>query len=112
MDYQHLKIERDGAIATVTLNRPEKLNALSVDLLEEIGRLGDEFSEDAETRVARLKALEGKKVQLEGDPGHEGPWVRIVSVKTITVEIGDSSGRGAHERDAVEVVFREVAVGG
>ena len=51
MNYQHLKIERDGAIATVTLNRPEKLNALSVDLLEEIGRLGDEFSEDAETRV-------------------------------------------------------------
>ena len=30
MAYQHLLIERNGHVATVTLNRPDKLNALSL----------------------------------------------------------------------------------
>ena len=29
MDYQNIKIERDGAIVTVTIDRPKTLNALN-----------------------------------------------------------------------------------
>lgn len=50
-EYQYLKVERDDRIATVTLNRPEKLNALSIDLMTEIERCADEFAADTATRV-------------------------------------------------------------
>ena len=51
MDYKHLLIERRDRIAVVTLNRPEKLNALSIDLMREIENVADDFQDDVETRV-------------------------------------------------------------
>jgi enoyl-CoA hydratase/carnithine racemase len=51
MKYLNLTIERKDAIATVAFNRPEKLNALSNDLMEEIESLTDELRNDFETRV-------------------------------------------------------------
>lgn len=51
MNYQYLTIERDRHIATLTLNRPDKLNALSADLMEEIIRAAQAFRYDEETRV-------------------------------------------------------------
>jgi enoyl-CoA hydratase/carnithine racemase len=34
--FQHLLVERDGAIVTVTLNRPDKRNALALDVMREL----------------------------------------------------------------------------
>ncbi len=51
MSYSHLQIARDGHITTVTLNRPEKLNALNVALMEEIRACAESFRGDAQTRV-------------------------------------------------------------
>ena len=51
MAYENLTIEKDGHVATVTLNRPDKLNALSVKLMEELCDVADSFQEDYETRV-------------------------------------------------------------
>ena len=36
MTYQHLLVDRDGAVATITLNRPEKRNALALDVMLEL----------------------------------------------------------------------------
>ncbi len=36
MDYQHLLCERDGAYVTITLNRPERRNCLSSEVLAEL----------------------------------------------------------------------------
>jgi enoyl-CoA hydratase len=36
MDYEHLLIERDGHLLTVTINRPDKLNALNAKLTAEL----------------------------------------------------------------------------
>ncbi len=44
--HQHLLVERDGPITTITLNRPEKRNALALDVLVE---LTDAFCEVAAT---------------------------------------------------------------
>ena len=51
IDYQYLKIEKTGHVATVTLNRPEKLNALSADLMEEIIQVAQAFHRDEAVRV-------------------------------------------------------------
>ena len=57
MSYENIKYEKNGPIATVTLNRPEKLNALSNDLqLEVRDALEDAGWEDSEIRVIVLKA--------------------------------------------------------
>jgi len=49
--YQYLTIEKAGHVAVVTLNRPDKLNALSADLMEEIIQVAQAFHQDEETRV-------------------------------------------------------------
>lgn len=36
MDYQHVIVERSGGVATLTLNRPERRNALSLELMTEV----------------------------------------------------------------------------
>jgi enoyl-CoA hydratase/carnithine racemase len=36
MSYQHLLVETDGPVTTVTLNRPEKRNALALDVMLEL----------------------------------------------------------------------------
>jgi enoyl-CoA hydratase/carnithine racemase len=36
VSYEHLVVKRDGDIVTITLDRPEKRNALSVELMEEL----------------------------------------------------------------------------
>ena len=48
--------ERDETTALVTLNRPERRNALSLHMLEELTRCFREIGEDQELRVAILRA--------------------------------------------------------
>lgn len=48
MSYEHLLVERSGDITTVTLDRPEKRNALALDVMLELtGALRDVGSSDA-----------------------------------------------------------------
>ncbi|HKZ51304.1 MAG TPA: enoyl-CoA hydratase/isomerase family protein, partial [Dehalococcoidia bacterium] len=54
MDYEHLLLERRGAIAILTINRPERLNAMSWDGWLELGRAAIEVSRDEECRVLLL----------------------------------------------------------
>jgi enoyl-CoA hydratase/carnithine racemase len=44
-------LTRDGALATVTLNRPERRNSLSDEMLTELGAAFAELRDDASTRV-------------------------------------------------------------
>ena len=50
-EYEHLVIERDGGVATLTLNRPAASNALNVAIMEEIEAAAQSFRRDEETRV-------------------------------------------------------------
>ena len=49
--FQHITILREGLVTWVTLNRPDKANALSHDHLAEIETAALGFRDDAETRV-------------------------------------------------------------
>lgn len=54
MAYENILLERQDGIARITLNRPEKLNALSGDLLDELDAACDELDGDFDTRVVIL----------------------------------------------------------
>jgi enoyl-CoA hydratase/carnithine racemase len=51
-----ITLTRDGAIATLTINRPEKRNALTNEMLEEIERLARSLADDEQTRAVILTA--------------------------------------------------------
>ena len=36
MDFEHIVVERSGDFATVTMNRPQRRNALSLELMTEL----------------------------------------------------------------------------
>jgi enoyl-CoA hydratase/carnithine racemase len=49
-----LRLAIDGPVATVTLNRPEKLNALTPEMLEELSRLAAKLDADKQLRCVIL----------------------------------------------------------
>ena len=51
MQYESLILEKEGQIALVTLNRPEKLNAISKNLHLELLQMCDELQNDDAIRV-------------------------------------------------------------
>lgn len=51
MGYETITLDRDGAVAVLTLNRPQRLNAINRTMLEEIQRACDEVEADAATRA-------------------------------------------------------------
>jgi len=52
--YELLKMEREGHVAIITLNRPEKLNAMSAQLRLDLRAALDEVAVDNEVRVVIL----------------------------------------------------------
>ena len=56
MDHQLITLARQGQLATVTLNRPERRNALSLALMRELIACLDAIGGDREIRVIILAA--------------------------------------------------------
>ena len=54
MSFQHLEVEKSGHIATLWLNRPEKLNALSEDMWADIPAAVSHLDDDPDVRVIVL----------------------------------------------------------
>jgi enoyl-CoA hydratase/carnithine racemase len=46
-----LRLERDGHVGWLRLNRPEKLNSFTVEMWRELGELGERLRDDPELRV-------------------------------------------------------------
>ena len=55
MEFENVLVDTDGPVATITLNRPEKLNALSVDLRADLHNALVALSPGDQVRVIRLK---------------------------------------------------------
>src|SRR2546430_8972642 len=53
--YDTLDIRSERQVLWVTLNRPERLNALSPRMIEELGLLFDRLADDHETGVVILR---------------------------------------------------------
>ena len=75
MSYQHLSFDRHGPVAVVTLNRPEKLNALNFDLQDETRAACAEVDADDDLRVMVVtgagRGFCSGSDQSAGGPGQE-----------------------------------------
>ena len=65
MPYEHLLVAIDGAVATVTVNRPKVLNALNAATLTELGEAMRALKADASVRVVILTGA-GEKAFVAG----------------------------------------------
>jgi enoyl-CoA hydratase len=54
MTYERFVIERAGAIATVSFNRPEKLNPIDERVMRELLAITQEFQDDEDARIVLL----------------------------------------------------------
>jgi enoyl-CoA hydratase/carnithine racemase len=90
-----VRVEREGAVGVVTLDRPEKRNALSPQVMEELaGAVGD-FDSDPEVRCiviagsdevfaagADIKAMAERSLEEVLTRSSVGFWQRIASCRT------------------------------
>ena len=68
MSEKIIRLQREGAISTLTIHRPEKRNAITNEMMEEIEKVARAFARDEQTRAIIIRA--------EGKPG-EGATVTL-----------------------------------
>ncbi|MBS0222808.1 MAG: enoyl-CoA hydratase/isomerase family protein [Proteobacteria bacterium] len=85
--------ERDGAIVTLTLNRPEKLNAFSDELVGLLGEALHRFDMDDEAEIAILHG--SGRAFSSGADVHQ----RQLRSREEFLKLGGPQGRGTHSAD-------------
>ena len=100
MPYAHLIVETDGAVATVTINRPKVLNALNAATLGELGQAMRDLQSDAAVRVVILTGAGGKAFVAGAD---------ISELATLTPDAGKAYAElGQRVFDLVERLGKPV----
>jgi enoyl-CoA hydratase len=79
---EQVRVERDGAIATVVLNRPEKLNALTRDMWQGLGGAIAALSADDDLRCVIVRGA-GEKAFSPGNDIGEFATARANKVQAI-----------------------------
>ena len=100
MAFDNLLIERDGAVAIVTINRPAVLNALNAQTLDELRRAIIDLKQDDSVRAVVLTGAGGKSFVAGAD-------INELAVQTPT------GGRehaltGQHVFDSIETMGKPV----
>jgi enoyl-CoA hydratase len=67
--HETIQLERDGAVATITLNRPDRLNALNIALLGELSEALAELERDASVLFLILTGAGDKAFAAGADIG-------------------------------------------
>ena len=113
MNYQCITVRHEGAIATVTFNRPEKANALNYAILTEIEHAALAFREDIDTRVVIFTGA-GKHFSsgfdlTDPNTEYEGPLV----LRRRRNRIGTRVITALHDMDQITIAaWRGAAMGG
>lgn len=96
MEYETLKIERKGAVITVGMNRPDKRNAINLQMHRDLQDLCHRLGDDMETRVVILKG-EGSGFSAGADTSE---WRQPASSNDL--EVRHTSGIGSRTSAAIE----------
>jgi len=100
MSFDNLLLERDGAIAVLTINRPQVLNALNTPTVDALRRAILELAHDAAVRVVILTGA-GEKAFVAGADINELAVQR-------PVEGREHARRGQHVFDLIENMGKPV----
>src|SRR5262245_26494346 len=113
MTYQYLTIERAAQVGTITLNRPEALNALDLALGRELFHAALEVDEDRELRCVVVTGA-GKAFCAGGDvKGFADNLPRIgVLIKELTTYLHGAVSRLCRSDKPVIMAVNGVAAGG
>jgi enoyl-CoA hydratase/carnithine racemase len=97
---EHIQVSRDGDIATVLLNRPAKLNALTRDMWRDLGAAIDMLSADPKLRCIVLRGAGEKAFS----PGNDiGEFATQRANKKQAIEYGRAMHATAHSLAACPV---------
>jgi 2-(1,2-epoxy-1,2-dihydrophenyl)acetyl-CoA isomerase len=86
---RHIRIERDGHVGTLTIDRPERFNSLDVETAQDLRKAGLQLARDEDVRAVVLKGVGGafctgadlKYIRAGGEPndlGYLSPAAREV----------------------------------
>lgn len=109
--YTSLTLERDGAFAIVTLNRPQRMNALSRTLIAEIGAVFTALGAERDVRVIILTGS-GEKAFCAGADLKERQGMSEDDVRALLTEYRASFGAVDHCPKPVVAAINGVALGG
>jgi enoyl-CoA hydratase len=100
MSFEHLRLERDGAVLTITIDRQPKLNALNVAVLDELRRAALEARHDAEVRAVIITGAGEKSFVAGAD---------IAELAVLSpAEAADYAQRGQHVFDLLDHLGKPV----
>ncbi|MCY3859651.1 MAG: enoyl-CoA hydratase/isomerase family protein [Gammaproteobacteria bacterium] len=104
-DYKNLICETKGFIATVTFNRPRKMNALDSATLEEIEAVAHSFRDDAETRVVVFTGT-GKHFSSGADLSPEVQPIDVnanLALRRRRARIGERAINAIYDMDQITI---------
>ena len=96
MDYETIRFDRDGALAVLSMNRPEKRNAINRQMHLELQDICRHLADDFETRVVLLTG-EGSGFSAGADTSE---WRNPASANDL--EVRHTSGIGSRTSAAIE----------
>jgi enoyl-CoA hydratase len=100
MAFDNLLLERDGAVAVLAINRPQVLNALNTETIDELRRAVLELKRDASVRVLVITGAGDKSFVAGAD-------INELAVQT-PVQGKEHALRGQHVFDLIENMGKPV----
>ena len=107
MATSHIDTRRDGAVGVITINRPERFNAMDAATAQDFRRAGLQFARDAEVRAVVLRGLpgmfcSGADLKFIRDGGDAADLAYLTGVQRAQGSHGAQGSQGAEgRRDAM-----------
>jgi len=99
--FENIKLEKEGGIATITLNRPERLNLISRGMINDIGKAVEALNEDEDIRVVVITGA-GDRAFTAGIDVNEMKDLKVSSAKEFIRKLHHTI-KGVHDLDKVVI---------